>query len=165
MNIFYSAALVLLGTAAGFYLSKRVKERETGLNAAILLVKELTVRIRYTNSKIGDVLKDAAADPTYSKLSFVTAYAGLQETENFHDIWSEAVKKENYLNRRDKELLLALGERLGSTDTDGQLSFLEMTEVMLTGQQREAQDDCCKKVKMYRSVGILCGLALGIIVI
>lgn len=165
MNFVFSAAAVMLCTAAGMYLSKRLKEREGQLCAALLFVKELTVQIRYTNSKICDILKEASSNAAYRKLGFITDCASKSENGDFHGIWSEGVKNQPFLNQRDKELLLALGERLGETDTDGQLAFLEMTEAMLAAQREDAREDYVKKSRMYRSVGLLCGLALGITVL
>ncbi|MCM1053949.1 MAG: stage III sporulation protein AB [Bacteroides sp.] len=165
MNLFFSAAAVALCTAAGMYFSKRLKEREGTLCAALLFVKELTVLIRYTNSRIGDVLRAASSNAAYGKLIFITDCSSVCENGDFHRLWNEGVKKQPFLNQRDKELLLSLGERLGETDADGQLSFLEMTEAMLTVQRDEAREDRVKKSRMYRSVGLLCGLALGITVL
>ena len=165
MNLFFSAAVVLFCTAAGMYFSKRLKEREGQLCAVLLFIKELTVQIRYTNSKIGDVLKEASTNAAYQKLFFITDCSVISENDDFHKIWSEGVKKQPFLDQRDKELLFALGERLGETDADGQLSFLELTEAMLSAQREEAREDYSKKSRMYRSVGLLCGLALGITVL
>lgn len=165
MNLAFSGAAVLFCTAVGLYFSKRLKEREGQLCAALLFVRELAVRIRYTNSKIGDVLKEASLNPAYQKLLFITDCASVSENADYHKIWSDGVKKQPFLNQRDKELLFALGERLGETDTDGQLSFLELTEAMLAAQREEAKEDYVKKSRMYRSVGLLCGLALGITVL
>ncbi len=145
MNLFYSAAAVLFCTASGFYFSKKLKEREERLCSVLMLVKELSVQIRYTNAKIGDMLKSASQNSAYGKLSFVTECA--------------------LLDQRDRELLLSLGEHLGETDSEGQLSFLEMTESMLSEQREEARENYGKKSGMYRSVGLLCGLAAGIIVL
>ncbi len=145
MNLFYSAAAVLFCTASGFYFSKKLKEREERLCSVLMLVKELSVQIRYTNAKIGEMLKSASQNSAYGKLSFVTDCALLNENEDFHKVWSEGVKKQPFLEQRDRELLLSLGEHLGETDSEGQLSFLEMTESMLSEQREEARENYGKK--------------------
>ena len=165
MNLMLSAVMILLCTAMGFYFSKSLKEREERLCSVLLLIKELTVQIRYTNAKIGDILKSAAENSAYRNLYFVTDCLFLNENEDFHKTWSEGIKRQAFLNQRDKELLFALGERLGETDSEGQLSFLEMTEAMLSEQREEAREERSAKSRMYRSVGLLCGLAMGIMVL
>lgn len=165
MNIFLSAITVLFGTATGIWLSKRLKERERFMSSVILLIKELTVQIKYTNSEIGFMLKNASQNEAYQNLLFVTACAHLSENGDFHFLWNDGVKKQPYLTSADRELLFVLGDRLGGTDLDGQLSFLELSCEMLKKQQQEAAENYRKKGRMYRSVGLLCGLAVGIIVL
>ena len=135
------------------------------MSSVILLIKELTVQIKYTNSEIGSMLKHASQNEAYQNLIFVTSCAGIGETGDFHPLWNDGVKKQPYLTPTDRELLFALGDRLGETDLEGQLSFLELTCEMLKKQQTEAAENYRKKGRMYRSVGILCGIAAGIMVL
>lgn len=165
MNVALSLTVILFAAAVGFFFSKRLKERERHLSAALLFVKELSVQIRYTNSKICSILNYAANSSVYQDLFFIRDCTALKENEDFHPVWVNGVKKQIFLNERDKELLTALGEKLGETDSEGQIAFLEMTEEMLKKQCSEAHEDYIKKSKMYRSVGLLCGLALGIMVL
>ena len=165
MNVFLSAITALFGAAAGVWFSKRLKEREHFMSCVILLIKELTVQIKYTNSEIGDMLKTASQNEAYRDLLFVTSCSDISENGDFHALWNDGVKKQPYLTPTDRELLFALGDRLGATDLDGQLSFLELTCEMLKKQQQEASENYRKKGRMYRSVGLLCGLAVGIMVL
>ena len=86
MNLLFSAAAVLFCTASGFYFSKKLKEREDRLCSVMLLLKEISVQIRYTNAKIGDMLRAASQNSAYAKLSFITDCAFLSENEDFHNI-------------------------------------------------------------------------------
>lgn len=165
MNIVLSLLMTAFGTAAGMYFSFRLKEREKVMSEVMLLIKELSVQIRYTNSEIGEMLRAAAHNEAYKRLLFVVLCADTEVGGNFHGKWNEGVNNQPYLTLRDKELLTALGNRLGETDCDGQLSFLEMTEELIRGQREQAAADFSNKGKLYRSVGILCGLAAGIMVI
>lgn len=165
MNIFLSAIAVLFGAAAGIWFSKRLKERERFMSSVILLIKELTVQIKYTNTEIGTMLKSASQNEAYQNLLFVTSCLDIGENGDFHPLWNDGVKKQPYLTPTDRELLFALGNRLGETDLDGQLSFLELTCEQLKKQQQDAAENYRQKGRMYRSVGLLCGLALGIMVL
>ena len=165
MNIFLSAIAVLFGAAAGIWFSKRLKERERFISSVILLIKELTVQIKYTNTEIGAMLKSASQNEAYRNLLFVSSCAEISENGDFHPLWNDGIKNQPFLTPSDRELLFALGDRLGETDLDGQLSFLELTCEMLKKQQQEASENYRQKGRMYRSVGLLCGLALGIMVL
>lgn len=165
MNILLAFITAAFGAIAGIYFSKRLRERENILAACVLLIRELSVQIRYTNSEMGEMLKSAAQNASYKKLLFVTGCEKTGEKGDFHRYWIEGTARQPYLTANDKELILSLGDKLGSTDLDGQLSFLEMTEEIFKEQQNQALADYRNKGKVYRSVGILCGLALGIIVL
>ena len=165
MNILLSGITIFFGAATGVWFSKRLKERERFMSSVILLIKELTVQIRYTNTEIGVILKTASQNEAYQNLLFIAACANISENGDFHPLWNDGVKKQPYLTPADRELLFALGDRLGETDLDGQLSFLELTCEMLKKQQQEASENYRKKGRMYRSVGFLCGLAAGIMVL
>lgn len=165
MNIFFSGVTVLFGAATGIWFSKRLKERERFMSSVILLINELTVQIKYTNTEIGVMLKTASQNEAYRNLLFIAACENISENGDFHPLWNDGVKKQPYLTPTDRELLFALGDRLGETDLDGQLSFLELTCEMLKRQQQEASENYRKKGRMYRSVGLLCGLAAGIMVL
>lgn len=165
MNILLAVVTAAFGAAAGFYFSKRLREREAVLTASILLVKELAVLIRYTNCEIGEMLKTAAKNESYKKLLYVANCEKTDEKGNFHTLWNEGTAKQPYLTADDRELLFSLGEKLGSTDLDGQLSLLEMTGEIFKERRNQARADYQNKGRVYRSVGVLCGLAIGIIML
>lgn len=165
MNIVLSVITAAFGAVVGLYFSLRLKEREKVMSEVMLLIKELTVQIRYTNSEIGEMLRAAARNEAYERLLFVALCGDEENGDNFHVKWNEGVKNQPFLTLRDREVLTALGGRLGETDRDGQITFLEMTEELVKGQREQASADYLNKGKLYRSVGILCGLAVGIMVI
>ena len=152
MNILLAVITAAFGAISGLYFSKRLKERENMLSALILLIKELSVQIRYTNSEIGEMLAAAAQNQSYKKLLFV-------------EKWEEGAIRQSYLTAKDRDLILSLGDKLGSTDLEGQLTFLEMTEEIFKERQKQAFAVYRDKGRVYRSVGVLCGLAAGIIVL
>ena len=54
---------------------------------------------------------------------------------------------------------------LGVTDLQGQISQIELTQSLLNSQIKEAQEEKVKNSKMYKTLGITVGLAVGIILI
>ncbi len=135
------------------------------MSSLLLLIKGLAVQIRYTNAEIGDILTSAAKNEEYKDLYFVCKCGKPDEKGNFHLLWGEGIKKQPFLTAKDRELLNMLGDSLGQTDTEGQLSFLEMYEELIKRNLEQAAKDYAEKGRMYRSVGLLCGLAVGIMVL
>lgn len=165
MNIFLAVIFAAFGGFAGLFFSLRLKEREKTMSSVLLLIKELTVQIRYTNREIGEILTAAAENGELNGLYFVSECSRLDKNGNFHPLWREGVRKQPFLAAKDRELLISLGDSLGQTDTEGQLSFLEMYEELIKKNLEQAAKDYADKGRMYRSVGLLCGLAAGITVL
>lgn len=53
----------------------------------------------------------------------------------------------------------------GETDSDGQLSQIEVTENFLDGQIRQAQEEKSKNEKLYKKLGISIGMIIVIILL
>lgn len=70
-----------------------------------------------------------------------------------------------HLKDGDKEPLLALSENLGMTDTESQINAIENAIIILTEASKEAFEEYKRLGKMYRSVGVLCGILGAIIFI
>lgn len=53
----------------------------------------------------------------------------------------------------------------GITDTEGQISQIEITESFLDEQLKQAIDEKCRNEKLYLKLGICAGLAISIMLI
>ena len=69
------------------------------------------------------------------------------------------------MKTEDKQTIKTLSKLLGSTDTDGQISQIEVTETFLEKQIREAEEEKQKNEKLYKKLGATIGLAIVIILI
>lgn len=88
------------------------------------------------------------------------------ETASFPEAWQNAVKEaEMKLGAEDAALLLSMSDILGASDSQGQLNMLDMIEQSFKRSLIEAEKDATVKGKMYRSLGILCGLGLGVVIL
>ena len=68
------------------------------------------------------------------------------------------------LKREDKQTIKTLSKLLGTTDTEGQISQIEVTETLLEKQIKEAEEEKQKR-KNYTKLGATIGLAIVIILI
>ena len=69
------------------------------------------------------------------------------------------------LPAEEREILAELGEMLGRTDIEGQLAELSVLEERVRCLENERRTVCSQKGRMYRSVGVLFGVMVGILVI
>ena len=67
------------------------------------------------------------------------------------------------INDEDRLALSNLSRLLGKTDVTGQLNQIELTTDFLEGQIKKAEQQRDKSEKMYRTLGMLIGMAIVII--
>ena len=67
------------------------------------------------------------------------------------------------ITNEDKIVLNNLGKMLGKTDLNGQLNQIEMTEDFLNEQIIKAEKEMNKNEKLYKTLGMLLGLTIVII--
>ena len=68
-----------------------------------------------------------------------------------------------FLKEEDKNVLKMLSKLLGQTDTDGQISQIEITENFLEGQIKAAMEAKQKNERLYTRLGTIVGLAIVIV--
>jgi stage III sporulation protein AB len=164
------ALLVLVAsTATGFAFAAKVAKRplqirelrmclsllRTEIDYGSRLLTEAFSRIAETGEgpvrklfgKVADRLKEADG---------LSVSECLRETLDAH--WEETS-----LGREEKQVLLRLGEVLGASSRPDQLHHLEMAERHLAAEEDKARDERDRFVKMYRTVGILAGALLVIL--
>lgn len=76
-----------------------------------------------------------------------------------------AVENAIYFNKEDKEVLKMFGKLLGKTDKKGQISEIEITNSFIEKQIEKAENEKNKNAKLYKSLGVICGIGIVIIFI
>ena len=69
------------------------------------------------------------------------------------------------LNNDDIEIIKELGISLGQTDLEGQLKNIRLVQTALKSQLDNAREEKNRNFKLYRNMGVLCGLILIIIIL
>jgi stage III sporulation protein AB len=72
-------------------------------------------------------------------------------------------KKHFFIGESEYEILVRFGEKLGTSDRESQRKYFELVQQQLHVEEKKAEQLCSKYERMYRSLGILCGLAIAII--
>lgn len=149
----------------GIYLSKKLAMRVRHIELLLSLTEEIKLLIRYQNMKLRDIVSAISKNSAYIQLDFINEVDDrvCGESMDFHTAWSRYAV-DNCLSAEENEILKNLGKGLGTSDIDGQNALLELTKKQLESRLKQAQEGYLQKGKMYRSVGALCGLGLGIMV-
>lgn len=66
-------------------------------------------------------------------------------------------------NNEDLNIVMSVGNMLGKTDVEGQVSELDLSIGFVELQIEKAEAECRKSEKLYKSLGSIVGLAIVII--
>ena len=134
--------ILVFSSMIGKFISKRYVYRLQELEEMKNTLNILKNKIKFTYEPIPDIFKEISADVA----------------------WEQAVEEtNNNLKEEDKNVLKMLSKLLGQTDTDGQISQIEITENFLEGQIKDAMEAKQKNERLYTRLGTIVGLAIVIV--
>ena len=82
------------------------------------------------------------------------------------EAWNTAVETDILnINAEDKNILKDLGKLLGKTDLKGQVNQIDLTSSFLDNQIKKAEIEREKNERMYRTLGMILGLGIVIILL
>lgn len=159
--LFFIAA----GGMSGIYKSEKLKTGARLCYEIGELLRQSAIMIRYRALNVYEISNELKTMQCCKKLAFVeklpSAYV---QGEDFHKIWCDLVNGDD-LPDDEKKLLCDFGNILGTSDIDGQLRSIEAMEASLKLLEEKRSNEYALKGKLYRSIGLLFGVMIGIIVI
>ena len=84
---------------------------------------------------------------------------------NFHKEWRRGIEMQGDIRGEEKRILLEFGSLLGTTDVEGQLSGISALQSLIQTLYERRSEEYNSKGRLYRSVGLIAGVTLGIMVI
>ena len=153
MKILMIVLMLIISTGTGLYLSSRLDKRVKALEEILLKVDEIKTMIRYQSVEPRQIFEKMAENFVLSNCSYQNGNVNISEEGLY------------MLDEQDKAILFDLLNGLGKTDTDGQLSMLEMSKSLLQSRLEQAREDYSKKGRMYRSTGVLLGIGAAVTLI
>ncbi len=153
-------------TYIGILISKQYTNRVKELNELKSALNVLKTKIRYTNAPLYSIFKELS-DTCKGNVSNLFKNVCKNMKNNSAQIaWENAVKTESLsLYKEDREALITMGNLLGKTDLNGQISEIELTEIFLETQLVDAQNQRNKNEKLYKTLGIVTGIGIIVILI
>lgn len=168
LKIAGSVILILATSFIGFSMAADCSRRPKILRELQALLQMFQNEISYLSNLLADSFyRIDALSKTEASILFRDAAKYLKTNGITADMaWGKAVE-ENYeklaLNKEDKSILVSFGKMLGASDLEGQISNIHMLASQLKLQEMKAEEMRKKNEKMYRSLGVLSGLAITII--
>lgn len=155
--------IIVISSYLGIYKSKEYENRVKELRkfkSALIMFKS---KLEFTYEPIKSIFEDI------SKVIYKNENNIFEKVvKNKNDIytsWKEAVQNENAFTKEDIEIIETIGKLLGKTDIDGQVSEINLGINLVERQIEIAENEKNKNVKLYKTMGIVCGIGICIILI
>ncbi|MBO8163145.1 MAG: stage III sporulation protein AB [Brevibacillus sp.] len=164
------AALVLFSaTMTGWHIGKSYANRSAQLRALLLALQMLETEIVYGSTPLHRAFVKIGhrVAPEVGRI-FLAASEQLvrHEGQTTQVCWQTAIEQhwaDTALCKQEQDVLLHLGYVLGSSDREDQQKHLKLAVTHLRTLEEEARLEQYKYEKMYRTLGVLGGLLLVIL--
>ena len=158
--------ILLVSISIGFLLSNRYKQRVIELKEIKNFLGILKTKIRFTYEPLPEIFSENLESFEDNILELIKNAKNKMNFMSAGIAWQEAIEETNLnLNLEDKNILKKMGKLLGKTDIEGQLSEIEVTENFINKQIDKAEEEKGKNEKMYKTLGIVAGIGMVIILI
>lgn len=158
--------IFLSSTYIGILISSKYKNRVNELKEFKSALNIMDTKIRYTYEPIGDICLEISQinDTNIGKL--FKEVSKLLKSNTITEAWNIAIDTYgNNFSKEDKNIIKSLGKMLGKTDVNGQVSQIEQLHEFLYSQIEKAEIDRQKNEKLYKSLGMVIGIGIIIILI
>lgn len=89
----------------------------------------------------------------------------INQDGEFYERWNEAISELKNIDLEDKEILKMFGKSLGKTDIKGQVNQINLSLNLIEKQIEKAEIEKNKNYKLYKTMGVISGMAICIILL
>ena len=164
LKIIIYSCIFLSCSAIGILISKKYEERVIQLKEFKNALNMFKTKIKFTYEPIPEIFKEISENTNKNIGNIFANAKERMNTTTANIAWKQAIDESiTNLKDEDKQILKTLSKLLGQTDSEGQISQIEITEKFLDTQIKEATEDKQKNEKLYTRLGTIMGLAIVII--
>ncbi len=161
LTVIFGLAVYIGNSKANQYVN-RLKEL-ISIKSALNIFES---KIKFTQTPLTEIFNNIAKNCSEKSIQKIFEKLAREKGTNIHKSWEKTISKaESNLDNEDKKILIDMGKILGATDIDGQVSNIRITSSFIDKQIEKAEKEKEKNVKMFRTLGIVSGLTIIIILI
>lgn len=166
------AAVVLIVAAfalAGRYYAYLEKKRVETLRDILMMISVTETQLRYARLPVSDLLKNLSENSALSGLGFLRECRELLcFGEPFSSAWKNSIGQNSELKKLLPEAydsLIVLGDEIGATDLEGQLSRCEYYKQFFARILEEREEKSKRSAKLFPPLGLLLGISAALFLI
>ena len=149
----------------GIVLQMQEQKKLRKLQLLLVMLSDIKTKMKCTLLSTKDIFLSLSENPQYSLLEFLNECCdSLKNGFDFPESFGNAVLKKDYdIPKKFKDMLISLGNYLGTTDLQGQLSYIDLITSYIEKECEELSEKHLKKGNMYLSLGFLAGIAIAVV--
>lgn len=161
--------VIFAGTMLGFYQSLQLISRVRQIRQTIQALQRLETEILYGYTPLPEALAGIAASiqgPVSGLFAGAAEGLAAGNADTVQTSWSQSMAtgwSHTAMKRNEREALLALGSVLGRSDRTDQAKHLRLTVGVLQAEEAAAGEDNRRYGTMWRSLGLLSGVLIVIL--
>ena len=163
-----SIVVLMAMTALGMVIAKTKNDRVKQLRALISALNMLEIEIKFALSVLPDafIKISKTIDNGTRDIFYKTADLIKSSRMDACEAWCTALNQITpnlCISSEDREILSTLGNTLGETDSENQIKSIRLIVEQLKRQETKAEEDKVNGEKLFKSLGVLSGLTIVII--
>lgn len=155
--------IVLICSYIGILKSKSYENRVVELSKFQNALVMFESKLKFTYEPLKNIFEEISKVIYKNENNVFLEVA--QEERDVYKAWCNGVENTLFFNMQDKEVIKMIGKMLGKTDIEGQLSEISLGLDLVSKQIKDAENEKIKNCKLYRTMGVILGLGISIILI
>ena len=154
--------VLLCSAGGGIYCAGRLTLRVESLESLQGFFSQLERLMVYTAQPVGELFH--AMEKQYPNLVFLKDCSVIfSHSGSFSSAFAFSLRQNAFslgLTKEDVETICKSSGQIGHTDMEGQQAIYQLLRLQISQQLQSAREQAQKKARLYRSVGVLGGIAL-----
>lgn len=169
LKIISSVIIIVCCTLLGMHMSYRYNRRIYNIRTLQSILTHLEAEIIHYSTFLSQAIQNSVMSLEGEWKPFFIEISRALEGKNEYsmsDAWRESIKSlqnNSYIGKAEYDIMCRFGMQLGSTDKISQEKYFELALEQLKTEEDNAQRLRLKYSRMYRSLGVLLGLGIAII--
>ena len=155
--------IIIICSYIGFLKSKTFENRVLELSKFQNALVMFESKLKFTYEPIKNIFEEIS-NVIYKNENNVFFYTS-KEKRNIYKAWCTGIDENKYFNEEDRNVTKMMGKLLGKTDIEGQLSEIELGLELINKQIKDAEIEKNKNSKLYKTMGVILGIGISIILI
>lgn len=168
LHILLAVGVISCSSLIGFYQSRRLSHRVTLLDESLFMLQKMRAYLSHERVTTTQLIQNLTHLNSLATLEFLhDCNQHLAAGEVFPVAWEHALtagEQRDPLLEEDRKVLLMIGGILGTSSASIQQDELGVVEQLLQQRRTHAETQCREKGKLYRSLGVLFGVGIAILI-